>query len=116
MGYFLVKILLTAMVVAAVSELAKRFSALAAILASLPLTSILAILWFYYDTRDGRQVAALADNIFWALLPSLLFFFAFPCLLRAGWRFAPAMATAILLMLAGYLLYLWVLGRLGIRL
>lgn len=114
--YFLLKVLISAVIVAAVSELARRFSAVAAVVASLPLTSLLAIVWLWHDTRDGRQVAALAGNIFWALLPSLLFFVVFPFLLRAGWRFGPALLISVLVMLAGYAAYLWLLGRFGIRL
>ncbi|MBE0597809.1 MAG: DUF3147 family protein [Desulfuromonadales bacterium] len=114
--YFLLKVLITAIVVAAVSDLAKRSSALAAILASLPLTSILALLWLWYDTRDSVQVSLLTRQIFFALLPSLLFFIIFPLLLRAGWRFGSALSGAIGFMLGGYFVYVWILARLGIRL
>ena len=111
--YFLLKILITAVVVAAVSDLAKRSSLLAAILASLPLTSLLAIIWLWIDTRDGAQVSLLTRQIGFSLLPSLLFFIALPMLLRLGWRFGPALAGAIGLMLGGYLLYLGVLAWFG---
>lgn len=52
MMYFLIKTLITALIVAAVSELARRYTVWAALLASLPLTSILAFIWVYWDTKD----------------------------------------------------------------
>lgn len=114
--YFLLKVLLSALVIAGVSELARRHSTLAAILASLPMTSLLAILWLFYDTRDGHLAGELATQIFWALIPSLLFFLAFPWLLKAGLRFPLALTLALLLMLCGYALYAEVLRRLDIGL
>ena len=85
--YFLIKTLLSAVMIAAISELGKRFSWLAAILASLPLTSILAIIWLYHDTGDVQKISDLTKGIFWAVLPSLLFFIIFPILLKNGIRF-----------------------------
>lgn len=112
--YFLAKILITAAIIAAVSELAKHIAPLAAILASLPLTSILAILWLYVDTSDTRLVADLSKQIFWALLPSLLFFLVFPALLKTGLRFSLSLALSIAVMLIGYAGYVSLLRRLGI--
>ena len=70
----LIKVIITALLVTGISELGRRYSTLAAILASLPLTSILAMIWLYWDTHDTRKVSALSYGIFWAVLPTLLFF------------------------------------------
>ncbi len=71
---YLIKIIITALIVTGISELGKRFSPLAAILASLPLTSILAFIWLYHDTKDSQKVIDLSYGIFWMVFPSLLFF------------------------------------------
>ena len=84
---FLLKTLLTALLVAGISALGKRYTALAAILASLPLTSMLAMTWLYADTRDNQKIIELSKGIFWAVLPSLLFFLTLPVLLKWGVRF-----------------------------
>src|SRR5262247_2902545 len=76
-----VKVLVTAIVVVAVSELAKRSSLWAGLLASLPLTSLLAFIWTYLDTGNVEQVGTLSWNIFWLVLPSLLLFLLLPWLL-----------------------------------
>jgi hypothetical protein len=113
---FLIKILISALLIAAASELAKRSTLAASILVSLPLTSILALSFLYYETRDPARTGELSLGIFWAVLPSLLFFLVLPLLLRAGFRFVPALALACAAMAAAYAGYAALLGRLGVRL
>ena len=89
MLYYVLKVALTAAVIVAVSEIAKRHTALAALLAALPLTSLLAFVWFHLEGASAVQVAALSRGIFWLVLPSLLFFVLFPTLLERGVSFTP---------------------------
>ena len=111
----LIKIALTSVLVVAIAEAGKRSALLAAILASLPLTSVLAFIWLYADTSDTQKVADLAIGIFWLVLPSLILFIALPILLRAGIGFAPALAASIALTAGGYALMLMILRRYGIE-
>ena len=69
-----IKVLLTAVLVVAISEAAKRSTLLGGILASLPLTSLLAIIWVYGETGDTARIANLSVSIFWYVLPSLVLF------------------------------------------
>ena len=78
MGYLIVKTIVTTCVIVAVSELSRRFSLLAAALASLPLVSILAFIWMYLETKDTGKLIAMSYDIFWLVLPSLVFFLIFP--------------------------------------
>jgi hypothetical protein len=107
---FLLKILVSALLIAAVSELGKRNTFAAAFLAALPVTSLMAMLWLYHDTGDSQRVAALAASIFWLVLPSLAFFAAFPLAVRHQVGFWAALALAIA---AAALAYggLWALTR-----
>jgi hypothetical protein len=98
----IVKLVVTALLVVAISELARRSTLAGALLASLPLTSLLALIWLYRDTGDAAQAAALARGIFWLVLPSLAFFIVFPAGVRAGWSFWPAMGAGIAATLAAY--------------
>jgi hypothetical protein len=108
------KIVVTAVLVVAVSEVAKRSSLLGAVLASIPLTSVLAMIWLYADTGDAQKVADLATGSFWLVLPSLALFIALPLLLRAGWPFAPSLLASGALTVACYFLMLAVLKRFGV--
>lgn len=100
----------------AVSEAAKRSTLLGALIASLPLTSLLAMIWLYVDTGDGEKVASLASSILWLVLPSLILFIVLPVLIRLGWGFWPSLAIASTLTVAGYLALVRLLGALGISL
>ncbi len=112
---FALKVVLSALIIAGVSEVAKRLPWIAAILAALPLTSMLAMIWLYRDTGDVEKVVALSWGIFWAVLPTLLFFVVLPWLLHKGVRFNWAMLGASGVLVLGYALYLGILSKLGIR-
>jgi uncharacterized membrane protein (GlpM family) len=91
--HLLLKALLSGAIVAAASELARRSSLMGAVLISLPLTSILAAIWLYRDTRDTGEVASLSWSILWVIVPSLVFFVVLPLALRTL-DFWPSLALA----------------------
>lgn len=110
-----IKIALTSLLVVAASEAAKRSIVVGAILASLPLTSLLAMCWLYFDTGDAEKVAALAAGIFWLILPSLVLLMALPLLLRQGYGFGPSLAISVALTIAAYAAMIAILTRLSIE-
>ena len=116
MLYYCIKLALSAVIIVAVSELAKRQPAWGGLLASLPLVSLLAIVWLYVDNHDVRQVSQLSLSIFWLVLPSLLFFLALPLLLRQGLGFAASLLLAMLVTMAAYAGMLAGLKRFGMGL
>ena len=109
------KVLATSILVVAASEAAKRNTLLGAILASLPLTSLLAMVWLWAGTKDPEKVAALANGIFWLLLPSLAILIALPLLLRKGVPFVPSLLIGIVLTAASYFAMIKILKWLGIE-
>lgn len=113
--YFL-KIAITVVLVMAVSEIAKRSSFWGAILASLPLTSLLAFVWLYADTGDAQSVAALARSIFWLVLASLPLFAVLPLLIGSGWTFWPSLLVACTVTVGAYFGLVWMLQRVGVQL
>jgi len=110
----IVKVIITSVLVVAIAEVAKRSSLFAAILASIPLTSVLAMIWLYVDTGDVEKIATLASGIFWLVLPSLALFIALPVLLRAGWPFAPSLLVSGALTVGCYFAMIALLKRLDI--
>lgn len=109
------KVLATSVLVVAASEAAKRNVLVGAILASLPLTSLLAMAWLWADTREAEKVAALANGIFWLILPSLTLLLTLPFFLRKGMAFAPSLVISIALTVASYFAMIAVLKRFGIE-
>lgn len=113
---YAIKLIITAVVVVAVAELAKRGSLWGALLAALPLTSLLAMLWLYQDTGDAMRVAALASNILWWVIASLPFFIVLPLMIKNGFTFWPSLGAAIVATFASFLAFMLVLPRFGIKL
>ena len=105
----LIKVLVSAVLVAAVSEVARRSSLLGAVLASLPVTSLLAFIWLYRETGDAQKVAALSADILWLVLPSLLLFALLPLLIRQGWNFWLSLATSCAATAVAYGATTWLL-------
>lgn len=116
MLYFVLKVFISALVIAGISEVAKRSSFLAAVLASLPLTSLLAFLWLYRETADVGRIAELSYQIFWLVIPSLALFIALPWLLRRGVSFWPSLGLAVLATMAAYFILVPILRRFGVQL
>lgn len=113
---YLIKVLLSALIVVAVSEIAKRNSGIAALLASLPLTSLLAFIWLHVEGGDDGQIAVLSTQILWLLIPSLALFLLLPPLLRLGWGFWPALGASCAATAGAYLALLPLLRRFGVML
>jgi hypothetical protein len=116
MLYFTIKCLLSGFIIAVVSEVARRSPTLGALIVSLPLVSLLGILWLWRDTKDIDRIAIHAETTFWYVLPSLPMFLVLPAMLRAGIGFWPSLGASCLLTVALYLATAWTLGRFGISL
>jgi hypothetical protein len=116
MTTLLFKVLITAVLVIAISELGKRSTLAGALLASLPLMSLLALVWLYRDTGDAMRAARMASGIFWLVLPSLLFFLVFPFGVKAGWGFWPAMSAGVSVTIGAYFGLLAIDRGFGLRL
>jgi hypothetical protein len=116
MTQYILKVAISAAVIVAVSEISKRSTFIGALLASLPLVSLLGMLFLYVDTKDTEKVARLSFSIFWLVLPSLALLIVLPFLLRAKWNFYGSLSTATAVMLACYAIMLAVLNKVGIEL
>ena len=95
------------------SEIARRSELFGALLVSIPLVSILAMIWLHNDTRDTEKVADFAEGVLWLVIPSLVLFIALPTLLRRGTEFWPAMGVAVGLTVVAYLIGLWIANKVG---
>ena len=89
MFFTILKILITAGIIVIASEIAKRSSLLAGLIVSMPLITVLTLIWLYWDTRDTQQVTDLTYNTLLMILPSLTFFIFLPIALKLGMNFVP---------------------------
>lgn len=116
MIYYITKVAVTAVLVVLISEIAKRSSFVGAVLASVPLTSVLAMVWLYLDTGDIEKISTLASSVFWLVLPSLALFVALPVLLGQGINFYLSLAVSIGITALCYWLMVTVLGYYNVKL
>ena len=116
MLYLVVKAAISGVIIAFVSEVAKRSPAFGALVASLPLVSVLAVIWLWRDTVDNTRIADQMQATFWYVLPSLPMFLAMPALLRGGVPFWPSLIGSCALTVVLYLLMTWLLSKWGINL
>ncbi|MDC1287632.1 DUF3147 family protein [Gammaproteobacteria bacterium] len=116
MTYYVIKIAITTVLVVAISEIAKRSTLVGAILASVPLVSVLAMTWLYIDTKDVTKVSNLSTAVFWLVIPSLVLFLALPALLKQGLNFYLSTSISIGLTAACYWIMLSVLKHFGVEL
>jgi uncharacterized membrane protein (GlpM family) len=111
--YYALKVLISAILIVAISELSKKSSLLGAILASIPLVSVMAFIWLYVDTKNIDAISKLSISIFWLVIPSLVLFVSLPILLKFT-NFYLALIGAIVLTILAYYIMIFFLGRFGI--
>ena len=116
MFYLLVKAVVSGLLIAIISEVSRRAPGWGGLIASLPLVSVLALIWLWRDTGDTEAAAAQAMSTFWFVLPSLPLFLIIPWLLRAGWGFWPSLIAACLFTMALYAGFAMLAPKLGVRL
>lgn len=116
MFYLAVKALLSGVLVAAVSEVARRYPGWGGLIASLPLVSVLGMIWLWRDTADPARMADHATGTFWFVLPSLPMFLLIPALLKRGLGFWPALVAGCALTIGLYALVAALGPRFGLRL
>ena len=113
MGWLITKYLVTAAIVVAVSEAAKRSDRLGGFIAALPLVTVLALVWLHVEKQSQARLANHAYYTFWYVLPTLPMFLLFPALLaRIG--FWPTLAVSALITVACFALTAWLVKPFGI--
>ena len=105
MVYSLTKIFASALIIFAVSEISRRSSLIAGILASLPLTSILALIWTHNESQDPQLILELNKSILLMILPSFVFFLALHVFLSKQMPFASSLIFSIIIMSTSYFFY-----------
>lgn len=116
MLYYAAKIFISAVLIAVISEVAKRSTAFAALIASLPITTLLAFIWLHVEGSAPEKIAQLSTQVFWLVLPSLVLFVTLSILLRYGVEFWISLALSVVATACSYLALLPLLRRMGVEL
>ena len=116
MAFYITKLIITTVLIVLISEIAKRSSLMGALLAAIPLVSILAMTWMYVDTNDSTTAVEFSNRIVYLIAPSMTLFIAFPLLIKKGLSFYPSMFISISLTILAYYSVIFVLGKFGVKL
>jgi hypothetical protein len=116
MWYLFIKAALSGILIAIISEVAKRYPGFGGLIASLPLVSVLGMIWLWRDKPDAVNMATHAEATFWFVLPSLPMFLIISAMLRQGFGFWASLLAGCVLTFALYGLMVWCGQRFGLRL
>ena len=96
MTWYLIKVIITAVIIVAVSEIGKFNSFLGSVLASIPLVSTLGMIWMHQENTPPAKITAHSSNVFWMVLPSLPMFLLLPWLMeKQRWSFYPSLVASL---------------------
>lgn len=115
MIYYIIKVIISATLIVAISEISKKSSLIGGILASVPLVSVLGMIWLYIDTQSAEKVSQFSTSVFWLVIPSLSLFIVLPILLKKM-SFYFALPISLVVMILFYYLMILVLGKFGVEL
>ena len=116
MVWYVVKLLLSAGIIVLISEISKRLPLLGSLIASLPLISVLGMIWMYAETKDSAKIADHAEGTFWYVIPSLPMFLLMPWMMRKGISFPVSISAGIALTGLLYLFMTKALATFGMNL
>ena len=111
--YLILKTLISASIIVIVSEIAKKYTWSAAIIISIPLTSLLAFIWLYYDTKDVQKVIDLSLSTIVMTLPSIVFFIVLPFMLKFKYSFSFSIIIAIISTSVAYIIFISIIKKLN---
>ncbi len=113
--YLIFKTLISALIIVLVSEIAKRYTWTAALIVSLPLTSILAFVWLYWDTKDTQKVIELSYSTIVMSLPSFVFFIILPILLKLKQNFILSLLISIISTAIAYAIFMFFIKKFNLN-
>lgn len=116
MTAFAIRAILSGIIIALIAVIGRKAPAAGALIASLPLISVIGMIWLWRDTTDPLLIASHAESTFWYVLPSLPMFLLMPWPLRSGYSFWVAFSSGIAVTIILYLMTIGIAGRFGVRL
>ena len=116
MIWYLVKLLVSALIIVLISEVSKKLPLLGSLIASIPLISVLGMIWMYGEKVNVSKIASHAEGTFWYVIPSLPMFLVLPWMLRKGINFPVSLTVGVALTGVLYFIMAKVLTKFGLNL
>jgi hypothetical protein len=107
---FLLKLAISNLIIVARVLIGRRFPTLGGLIATMPLTSLIVLVWLASDNPgNARLLGEYTRGVLWGILPTIAFFVAALLCLRRGIGLPVVMAVAGAVWLAGALLHQFLL-------
>jgi len=84
---FIIKTIISALIIAVVTEIAKRNPIMGGLIAAMPITTLISVVWLYYEKKDLPLISEFMHSVFWGMFPTLLFFIPALFLFKRGINF-----------------------------
>ena len=115
MLYYIIKILFSALLITAISEISKRSTFWGGVLASVPFITVIAFIWMYTETKSVEKISQLSTSVFWLVIPSLSMFLILPYLLKLKLDFYLALLISVVVMVLCYYAMIFILAKFGMK-
>jgi hypothetical protein len=109
------KALISGLLIAIAATIARRQPALGSLIVSLPLVSVLSMIWLWREGATSEVMARYVGGTFWFFLPSMPMFLIIPALLRRGITFWSALGIGCVVTILLYLGMIAIAARFGLR-
>ncbi|MBC8312257.1 MAG: DUF3147 family protein [Candidatus Marinimicrobia bacterium] len=116
MTFLISKYLITAFIIVFVSEIAKRSDKMGALISSLPLVTILVMIWLYLENQSTEKIANHAYYTFWYVIPTLPMFLVIPFLLSRGYSFSLSLSISIIITFFCFIFTAYIAKLFGVNL
>ena len=115
----ILKYLITAGLVVLISEVARRSDKLGALIAALPMVTVLAMTWMFFELKGEQQTEKIANHAwytFWYVIPTMPMFLLMPWMLRKGIHYGWSLLAGGIVTAVLFVLTAWVMKRFGVEL
>ena len=97
-AFFFIKILVSACIIAIVSEIAKKFPAVGGLVAAMPITTLLSMIWIYYENKDMGLMSNFLISVVVGTVISFIFFIAAIFFIKKGFNFYLTLILSIMIL------------------
>jgi uncharacterized membrane protein (GlpM family) len=106
----LMKIILSAVVVLAATEIGKKIPSMAGLIGVMPLVGALVLVWMYVDNKGNRQIMEeFTKGAIWGILPSILFYLVALFCFKKQLPFTIVMGASFSVWMAAAFVHQWLL-------
>jgi uncharacterized membrane protein (GlpM family) len=103
---FALKLLTSNLIILLCVWLGRKFPSLGGLVATMPLTSLIVLLWLYHDNPDDRSLLpAYVEGVFFGVIPTMLFFGAAWLCLKRGLHLPATLTVGFAVWIAAALLH-----------